>query len=199
MFHLALVAVATISGVLAGYVVPPVQALLAGAVLLGVGFGCDRLAEGWVRRRPRLASWLYQGMFLAIFAVVALSTGLATWLALKVPGLLPQIPEGELDTVKGVVVGALNALVAAAWLDDAKKGEEGRLWPAARQKTALSAAFADDPKLVIPLGGERSAALQKLFDAVYSPEADDGRITGWSFGDRLARARIIASYDGIAG
>ncbi len=194
MSRIILVAAAAIIGVLARYLIAPVYAALAVIAILALAWGLVALAKSWVRSRPVVATWLFLASYGVVFGVVAGTAGLATWLAISVPGWLPNVPEGELKTVSGVVIGALNALIAAAWLDNAKD-EDGSLWPQARHKSALSDAFAGADKLKTPMGGARSPEMERLYFAVYGDTADSGQVKGWGFTARLARARIVKTLD----
>ncbi|NKB28688.1 MAG: hypothetical protein GKR99_14515 [Rhodobacteraceae bacterium] len=190
MFHFGLVAVAVVFGALLPYVVDPASQVLviiaAIVICLVLWFAPTKL----LRAAPRFATWLYQGGYVLVFIIIAASTAFASWLAFAVPGWLAAVPEAQQSHVSGVVVGALNALIGALWLD-AAKDPESKLWPQGRHRAHLSAAFADVDKLK----GDRDSNMELLYSAIYDDQMTERDITGWSFAARLARAGIIATYD----
>ena len=108
----------------------------------------------------------------------------------EVPNWLGTVPEERVDHVTGVVVGALNALIGAIWLD-AAKDPASTLWPQGRQRKLLFEAFSGVEKLKSP----RDEAMELLYSAIYDDQVSDRDIAGWSFSARLARAQVIATYD----
>jgi hypothetical protein len=200
MFRIVLVAAATILGASARYLLPGEVLWPAALVVAGVSAAIWLGADHWVRRRPVLATWLYQGGYLAVFALIAGSAALATWLAILVPGLVGQLPQAggaptsETEALTGVILGAMGTLVGAAWLDSAQK-PDGTFWPEARQRAALLAAFRHEAKLKSPPGGSRGPEMEQLYAAVFDDPDSDYAIDGWSLEARLQRARVIARLD----
>lgn len=189
MTKVALIAVATVFGAVARYLAPPLAAFAVLLALWALAVLAGRLAEAWVKTRPMAATWAFESGWVTAFAVVALSTFVATQLGLWVPDWVAQVPEGEQKALSGVILGALSSLIGAFWLDNAKN-RDGSLWPEARHRAALGAAFEDDARLEFP----RAPAMEKLYAAVYlAPDLVNG-ISGWSLADRLARARVVAVF-----
>lgn len=189
MTKVVLIAVATVFGTVARYLVPPLAAFVVLLALWGVSVLVGRLAEAWVKTRPLAAVWAFECGWLTVFVMVAMSTFIATQLGLWVPGWVTAVPEAEQKALAGVILGALSSLIGAFWLDNAKN-KDGSLWPEARYRTALGAAFQDDERLEFP----RDLGMEKLYAAVYlAPDPVNG-ISGWTFADRLARARVVAVF-----
>lgn len=83
--------------------------------------------------------------------------------------------------VPPVLIGAVNSLFAAAWLDSAKDPASS-LWPNQRHRLALAETFS---------GRNTPAADSDLYHAVFSDATKDNSVKGWSFLARWKRANII--------
>lgn len=189
MTPIVLVAAATVLGASARSMADPWTAGLWLAGLGAVSAVPWWLADALVRRRPVVATLLYEGSGLAVFVLVAGSAFLAVWPALALPARLAAIPADEARTLSDVILGAVGSLVGAAWLDEAKK-PDGRFRPEQRQRRALAGAFADDPRLVAP----RLPEMDRLSAAVYLEGAGPDDFGGWTLPDRLRRAGAVAIF-----
>jgi hypothetical protein len=192
MTRIVLIAAATILGASARYILGPWPSFWLLVLLLGLAGMLWRLADALVISRPVGACWLYQGATLAVFAMVAASAWLATFAGLQVPQLLSSVPQDQAANLSGVILGALGSLVAAAWLDSAKK-PDGPFWPEARHRAGLRRHFDGDPRLVAH-PTPRTSEMEKLYHAVYSAPDTVNGIEGWSFADRILRARVVATF-----
>lgn len=184
MFNVVLVAVATLFGVFLRYLEGSVAILLALAAALVVAWATCRGAAALVRTRPFTATLLFQAWYVVPLALIIFTTFFATWLAIELPGVFADVDEAEQDIVTGVILGAVNALFASAWLDNAKD-PNSRLWPDQRHKSALAAAFS---------GAAAPPPDSELFYAALMDATRDNAVKGWSFSARWARARILATH-----
>ncbi|WP_162894692.1 hypothetical protein [Rhizobium terrae] len=87
---------------------------------------------------------------LAPVAIIATTTYATTYISFEINGWLKNLPDwlaadnGRASTkaneIEKVLVGALNALIAALWLDNAK-APTGKLWPSGQVKAAFEKTF----------------------------------------------------------
>ena len=87
----------------------------------------------------------------------------------------------EKRVVVGVIMGAVNALFAAAWLDNARD-PNSRLWPGQRHRLALIKAFS---------GSAAPTSDSILYYAALMDTTKDNSVKGWGFTAPWARAQII--------
>jgi uncharacterized membrane protein len=153
------------------------------ALLLGLIARDHAAQEATLKSSIRRANALFQIWYLVPFAWIALAAAITTKVALTLPELLAT---GELDgkVVAGVLLGALNALVAAAWLDHAKDPNSA-LWPDEQFRKALREAFANEPRVEVNNGNN------DLNKVVFDDDIPSKRISGWTWAARYSRAIFI--------
>lgn len=167
------------------------------------GFLAMAIATALLARWPRCAAVLMQLGFLAPITLIALTTCATTWLSLHFAewmGLKQHIPDPkQMETVTGVLLGAVNAFIAGAWLDDARK-PGSRVWPAGQAKAAFSAAFTDPLKQwrasLPPVEGAaatiaRRNEVTRVIEAVYETRVSGGGPEGWDLSALLDRIALI--------
>jgi len=141
-----------------------------------------RIAVSCVRSWPRTATILFQSWYVVPIVLIVLTTYLTTWLAIELPNWFTQVAATEKKVVTGVILGAINSIFAAAWLDNAKDPNSS-LWPNQRHRLALMSAYSGD---------ESPTPDSELYYVVFGDTTKSNDVKGWGFWARWKRAKLIS-------
>ncbi len=184
MFNLILIFFAVASGAMIRYLSQaPTLWCITLAILVVLAFS-SLLMSKIIGKFPYAMCFVYLVFYLLPATIIFFVTYLTTSFAIAVPELVPTSDVAEKKVVVGVLMGALNALVAAAILD-AAKDPESKFWPGGMYKNALASYFRGEPRAQEP-----DSALNW---AIYGDRTKNNEAKGWSFKSRLKRAEIISN------
>lgn len=171
-------------GVLFGillYAQQSIQPVLVPAILLFGTLGLLLVGNRLIIGRPRLALACIELWALSALCITALVTQGLLWLTVASPGWF-ALPAGELDAVKGALIGAVTAYFAGVWIKDIQDNKGPFL--ASTQFQAASREFG----IHHGIKGDSVYA-----EACYSETVRTG-ISGWGILSRWRRARLLAAY-----
>lgn len=164
------------------------------AVLALVGRGGHVAAKARLFDTPARAVMIWQVAIVTPIAVIAVTTFLTTYVAFEAAGWLAKLPDTWVNKtlitdrsadLQKVLLGAMNGLIAAIWLDNAKD-PTSTFWPSGQIKAALGSTF--QPTITaMKKANYPHTALQ---DAVSLPAGGPG-ISGWTYAMLAKRATVI--------
>lgn len=141
---------------------------------------------------------LLQSWYIFPFTLVMLMTALATRISLALPGWV-GVPDTEIAMIVPLAFGALNGLIAAAFLDDARN-DQSVLWPMAVVRSVIYEAFGNRLEEVEP------EDYPLAWDLVHRPRfalpGEKKMLEGWRLGaavGRIQRLQTLFHHARIAG
>lgn len=165
------------------------------ALVFAAGWIFEAAGRSLLRRAPVRSVRLWQGSVLMAVSAIAATTYTMTYISFKATGWLALMPDDLVDKIwlssnaadiGKTLLGALNTLVAALWLDDAKS-PTGKLWPSGQIKEGLKLTFRD---LLERWKVDEDQRYLFLRRAVSGDMATD-KISGWDFDAIVGRADMI--------
>jgi hypothetical protein len=163
------------------------QWLLGAALVFGVFWVLLGVGRLMVISHPRTGAWIIEVWIVSAVLVTAFMTDLILWLTLMdwFPSVLGEPTGKPLEKLSATLVGAVATFTALVWTKDIADAK-GYFWPSTQFRYGLEALY---KKLAVKPKPNTIPS-----NAIYMDVVADTDITGWSFADRRARAKIIAAY-----
>jgi hypothetical protein len=164
-------------------------------VFYAVGKAFQMIARSLVDNDLRLAIFIWQFALFVPMAGIAATTYATTYVSLEATDWLKAMPGNMVDRtwlaprasdIGKALVGALNTLIAAVWLDHAKSSAS-TLWPSGQIKEAFNTSFRE---LLDQWRASNDPCADSLQRAIMDERATD-EILGWGYPAALQRLEMV--------
>jgi len=203
MVNSTLIFIASIAGIFAYFIDNSAYIFIGFATLLIISIAVTVAARSMTKHYPVPATWMFLAWQIVPLTFVFLGAFTSAWLSLNIMDFLPitfsddptfaDAIIAEKTTIKSLTITAITTLLAAVVLD-AARDPSSEFWPSEQHKRSLKSAYHASPIFDLKadqISKEVKHAIQDLRAAYIGPSTTDNKAHGWSFDDRLHRAKVI--------